>query len=203
MLASGSFAGAILLGGCTDSTPDEPISTRPGTVASDTERAEEATTRPTIAWDYPQVDGYSLSDEPPAETVVELKNPDAGCVLQLGHERLPDQVADDAAYTRTAIENVMSSLGATGEADRQRGTISTGAGPLAATEVSFTAASGPQELDVRLMLRASADDGVLVGIVHICPTGGIDEAVWSRFVDGVTLHGTTATGLSAGSPRQP
>ncbi|MFC7405449.1 hypothetical protein [Georgenia alba] len=177
------LAAVTLLTACTSSVPQEPGTPSPSPTP----------TAATIRWDYPDVEGYALSEDPPAPGVIELENADAGCVLQLTDERLPGSADDDTRATRDAIENAMGSLGETSEVDRRQSDITTDDGPLPATEVSFTAVSGAQELDVRMMLRAVTADGVLVGIVHICPTGSIDEDVWSTFVAQTTLHGARAT----------
>ncbi|WP_043497667.1 hypothetical protein [Georgenia sp. SUBG003] len=147
----------------------------------------------TVTWDYPEVEGYALSEDPPADTVVQLENTDLSCLLQLTHEVIPDAGIDDSTYTDTAIENATSALGDVTETGREDAAIPSDAGPLAAREVSLTAASGSQELDVMMVLRASSADQVLVGLVHICPSGGLDENAWDSFVAGTTLHGTTAT----------
>jgi len=193
LLASGALAAAGLAactgGGAGDGT------TAPGTGgATASAPAPAAAAEPaTITWDYPEVEGYVVSEEPPADTVIQLENSDLSCLLQLTHEVIPDAGVDDSTYTDTAIKNATSALGEVKETGREDSAIPSDVGPLAAREVSLTAASGTQELDVKMLLRASSADQVLVGLVHICPAGGIDEGTWDSFVAGTTLHGTTAT----------
>jgi len=189
--ASGALAVATLAGcagGSEDDSTASPTTTGPAT-ATATAAAEPAT----VTWDHPAVEGYVPSEEPPTDTVVQLENIDLACIYQLTHEVIPDAGVDDSAYTDTAIDNATSALGEVTETGREDSAIPSDAGALAAREVTLSARSGSQELDVKMLLRASSADQVLVGIVHICPTGTLDEASWDAFVAGTTLHGTTAT----------
>ncbi|WP_345039873.1 hypothetical protein [Georgenia daeguensis] len=188
--ASGALAVATLASCAGDSDDDATASPTTGpATATATAAAEPAT----VTWDHPSVEGYVLSEEPPTETVVQLENTDLACIYQLTHEVIPDAGIDDSTYTDTAIDNATSALGEVTETEREDSAIPSDAGALAAREVTLSARSGSQELDVKMLLRASSADQVLVGIVHICPTGTLDEAGWDAFVAGTTLHGTTAT----------
>lgn len=189
--ASGALAVATLAG-CSGGG-DEDATASPTTTAPATAPATAAAEPATVTWDHPETDGYVLSEEPPTDTVVQLENTDLACIYQLTHEVIPDAGIDDSTYTDTAIENATSALGEVTETGREDSAIPSDAGALAAREVTLSARSGSQELDVKMLLRASSADQVLVGIVHICPTGTLDEAAWDAFVAGTTLHGTTAT----------
>lgn len=192
VLAAGTIAVGALTA-CSDEAPGD-AGTRPATDGTTAATAEATAAGPaTVTWDHPEIDGYVISEEPPADTVIQLENPDLACLLQLTHEVIPDAGMDDSTYTDTAIDNATSALGDVTETGREDSAIRSDAGPLAAREVSLTAASGAQKLDVKMLLRASSADQVLVGLVYICPAGSLDEAVWDTFVSGTTLHGTTAT----------
>ncbi|WP_143427052.1 hypothetical protein [Georgenia soli] len=195
LLASGALAAAGLAACTGASSGDGATAPGSGSTASETSAPEPtAAAEPaTVTWDHPELEGYAVSEEPPTDTVVQLENDDLACLLQLTHEVIPDAGIDDSTYTDTAIKNATSALGEITETGREDSAIPSDAGPLAAREVSLTASSGAQELDVRMLLRASSADQVLVGLVHVCPAGGLDEATWDSFVAGTTLHGTTAT----------
>jgi hypothetical protein len=192
--ACGALAVATLAG-CADGGDgdDDDATASPSTTGRATATATAAAEPATVTWDHPAPEGYVLSEEPPADTVVQLENTDLACIYQLTHEVIPDAGIDDSAYTDTALDNATSALGEVTETGREDSAIPSDAGALAAREVTLSARSGSQELDVKMLLRASSADQVLVGIVHICPTGTLDEAAWDAFVAGTTLHGTTAT----------
>ncbi|MPV38257.1 hypothetical protein [Georgenia subflava] len=166
-----------------------------GAETTSAEQTEEpAAAEPAVVtWDHPEAEGYTLSENPPTETVVQLENSTLACVIQLTHEIIPDAGIDDSTYTDTAIENATGALGESTETGREDVTLNTDAGAMDAREVSLTVTAGEAQMDVKMLLRAASADQVLVGIVNICPAGTLDEAAWDTFVSGTTLHGTTAT----------
>lgn len=193
VLASGALVAAGLAACTGASSGDDATPPGPGSTTSAAPEPTAAAEPATVTWDHPEPEGYAVSEEPPTDTVIQLENTDLACLLQLTHEVVPDAGIDDSTYTDTAINNATSALGEVTETGREDSAIPSDAGPLAAREVSLTASSGAQELDVRMLLRVSSADQVLVGLVHVCPAGGLDEAAWDTFVAGTTLHGTTAT----------
>lgn len=177
-------------GASGDGTTAAPSATATATATAEVTAAAEPAT---VTWDHPAVEGYVLSEDPPTDTVEQLVNEELACYLQFTHEVIPDAGIDDSTYTDTAITNATSALDQATETAREDSAIPSDAGPLAAREVTLDARSGSQELEVKMLLRASSADQVLVGVVQICPAGTLDEAAWDAVVAGTTLHGTTAT----------
>lgn len=192
LLSCGTLAVAALTA-CSDEGAEEATSA-PGTAGPTAATAEPTAAKPaTVTWDHPQVDGYVVSEEAPLETMIQLENEELACALQLAHQVIPDAGIDDSTYTDTAIENAKEPLGEVTETAREDSAIPSDAGQLAAREVSLTTTSGSQDMDIKMLLRVSSADQVLVSIVQICPAGSLDEAAWDSFVAGSTVHGTTAT----------
>ncbi|MFH5823955.1 hypothetical protein [Georgenia sp. AZ-5] len=130
----------------------------------------------------------------PGPGVLQLEDAATSCVVQLTHSRTPAGT-DDRAATEQALDASVAALGEAAETFRQDATITTGAGAMAARAAAVTVPAGPQRAEVRMVLRSSTADRVLVGLVHICPDGSLDEDAWTAFVEGTTLRGTRATGF--------
>ncbi|TRW45501.1 hypothetical protein [Georgenia yuyongxinii] len=145
-----------------------------------------------MRWKHGIPAGYAISGEPPGPGVVELGNPENGCLLQLTRATLPAAVGDDRTATEEALDLSIRMLDGE-EIDRRDARLTTSTGRMAAREVVVRSAVGAQAADLRMVLRSAAADHALVGLVHICPVGSVDEAVWATFVDSATLHGATAT----------
>ncbi|MPV89464.1 hypothetical protein GB882_12365 [Georgenia ruanii] len=153
--------------------------------------------KPAARWDPPAIDGYTRSERAPGPGIVQLEDPSDACVLQLTRSPLPalpaDRSRDDRAATEDALDVSLQLLEGAEETARRDTTLTTDAGPMAAREIAVTTSVGTQRAELRMALRASAADRALVGLVHICPAGALDEAVWDAWVAGATLRNTTAT----------
>jgi hypothetical protein len=180
-------AAAALVACSPAANPDRP----PAGTAVEATAPPEAI-KPAVRWEHGAPAGYTVSVEPPGPGVVELDNPGNGCLLQLTRARLPDAAGDDRTATEEALDRSIRLLDGE-EIDRRDATLTTPTGPMAAREAVVRSAVGPQAADLRMVLRSSATDRALVGLVHICPVGSLDEAAWATFVAGATLHGATAT----------
>jgi hypothetical protein len=184
---------ALALGACApageEARAEVPDTAGPGA----TTQAPSPASKPAARWELPAIAGYAPSERSPGPGIVQLENPADACVLQLTRSPLPDAAADDRTATEDALDLSVQLLEGAAESDRQDATLRTDAGPMAAREVAVTSSVGGQGADLRMVLRSSAADRALVGLVHICPAGALDAAVWETFVAGATLHETTAT----------
>lgn len=168
--------------------------TDPGPVTPAPTASATTATRPEVTWQPADVPGYARSTTPPADGVVELTDPVHACVLQLTHEPLRAE-GDDASATARALDEAVAGLAPVGKVARSTGTMTSDGGPLDGLRADLTVAEGPHRTDVRLLLRAVTGEDLLLGIVHICPAGSLDDDVWQAFVAGSTVHGTDAGSL--------
>ncbi|WP_448072823.1 hypothetical protein [Georgenia yuyongxinii] len=183
------LAAAAALAACTPADTPGPVATGAGAEAT----APPLAVKPAVRWEYRTPAGYAPSAEPPGPGTAELGNADTACLLQLTRATLPDSAADDRTATEEALDLSMRLLDGAQETGRRDAVLTTTTGRMAAREVTARAAVGAQVADLRMVLRSSAADRALVGLVHICPAGSVDEAVWAEFVAGATLQGATAT----------
>lgn len=147
-----------------------------------------------VRWDLPDAPGYVLSPTQPLPTVLQLDNAELGCAYQASYEVIPDEGITDSEYTDAALVNAVAAIGtASTETGRRDGVIPTSAGPLEAREIALVLETSGVEVEMRMLMRASGRDGVLVALVQVCPGGLLDEATWEGLVAGTTLSGTTAT----------
>ncbi|MFH5824252.1 hypothetical protein [Georgenia sp. AZ-5] len=146
-----------------------------------------------IDWQYPEIGGYELDEETTEPGVIQLVDDANACLFQLTAVALPALAASDRESTEASLEESVNSLDDADENGRESFTVSGAAGDVQALQADVSASIGERPADVRILMRASAADQALVGIMHVCPAGVLEDDVWERFLEDVEVQGLTAT----------